>query len=264
MICDKNLNRRMVNGLDFWGEVHGEMKLLVARECMSGVDRYRGYPKEDLSTYLLRSTDAEFLDFIEKIFRTHAYGFRFGTATKLIDDLNYLFQVDDLPYLITDFVREPGTTYYNGIKLVGPDILVSYPKVIRRDDDITHVHAVAPSLALLRDKHFHSANTEFLDALEDFRKGDHGDCLTKCCSAFESTMKIICDRKGWAYDQKDPAGKLIATVMLETGLAPFFKDPLTMIATIRNRLSNSHGAGAETRDVPEHVAKRLSRNSSAS
>ena len=48
---------------------------------------------------------------------------------------------------------------------------------------------------LLRDKSFTSADQEFIEALEDYRKGDYGDCLTKCGSSLESTMKIICDRK---------------------------------------------------------------------
>src|SRR4029450_5031974 len=33
----------------------------------------------------------------------------------------------------------------------------------------------------------------FLNALEDYRKGDYGDCLTKCTSAFESALKITSD-----------------------------------------------------------------------
>jgi hypothetical protein len=35
---------------------------------------------------------------------------------------------------------------------------------------------------------------------------DH--CLTKCGASFESFMKIICDKKAWAYKQTDTASVL--------------------------------------------------------
>ena len=40
--------------------------------------------------------------------------------------------------------------------------------------------------------HFEAANVEFRDALDEYRKGHYGDCLTKCCSSFESVMKSLC------------------------------------------------------------------------
>jgi hypothetical protein len=35
----------------------------------------------------------------------------------------------------------------------------------------------------------------------------------------------------------------------------FFQQPLILIATLRNRLSASHGAGAQNRSIPSFVAK---------
>ena len=43
--------------------------------------------------------------------------------------------------------------------------------------------------------------------------------------------------------------------MEKTRLESFFKQPMMLIATIRNRLSSVHGAGTEPRDVPKHVAQ---------
>ena len=34
-----------------------------------------------------------------------------------------------------------------------------------------------------------------------------------------------------------------------------FEQPLLNIATLRNKLSNAHGAGVQHRRVPQHVAK---------
>ena len=127
--------------------------------------------------------------------------------------------------------------------------------MICRDEHLTHEWAIEPAIALLGDSHFTSANQEFLEALEDYRKGDYGDCLTKCGSAFESTMKLICERKGWPYSQKDTAQPLLKTIIQNSRTETFFEQPLLVIATIRNRLSNSHGSGIQVRQIPEHVAK---------
>jgi hypothetical protein len=33
------------------------------------------------------------------------------------------------------------------------------------------------------------------------------------------------------------------------------EQPLSIVATLRNRLSKSHGAGIQQRDIPPHIAK---------
>jgi hypothetical protein len=100
-----------------------------------------------------------------------------------------------------------------------------------------------PALMLLQRPAFKTANLEYLEALEDYRKGDFGDCLTKCGSSFESVLKIICERKKWAYRQTDTASSLVKTVLDNTSLDNYFEPVLMIVATLRNRLSKSHGAG---------------------
>ena len=96
---------------------------------------------------------------------------------------------------------------------------------------------------------------EYLEALEDYRKGDYGDCLTKCGSAFESIMKIICDSKKWQYKQTDTASALLSTIINKSGLESYLEQPLIIIATLRNRLSKSHGAGVAPKEVTQNYAK---------
>jgi hypothetical protein len=64
---------------------------------------------------------------------------------------------------------------------------------------LVHEQAVRPALFLLAQPDFATANKEFMEAWDDFKKSDFDDCLTKCCSCFESVMKIICTKKGWAF-----------------------------------------------------------------
>ena len=51
------------------------------------------------------------------------------------------------------------------------------------------------------------------------------------------------------------AGKLLSIIIPRTSLPQFFKQPLIHIATIRNQLGSSHGAGTQPRNVPKHVAQ---------
>jgi hypothetical protein len=132
----------------------------------------------------------------------------------------------------------------------------------RVDNLVTHQHAIRPTLQLLSARRFKNANKEYLEALDDFKKGDHDDCLTKCGMAFESVMKIVCDQKRWPYTQTDNAGQLLKTIIDKSGLGSFFEQPLILIATLRNRFG-AHGRGTQTRHVPEHFA-RYALNATAS
>ena len=160
--------------------------------------------------------------------------------------------MDDLPYWLTDYVeaREVDATGTRHTIRVA-----AYPKVILREHALLHSNVTEPALHLLSDPAFSSANAEFLMALEDYRKGDLGDCVAKCGSAFESVLKIICEKKRWPYQQTDTAARLLATVLSRTTLDPFFEQPLLLIATIRNRRSTAHGAGVQPKSVSPQVAR---------
>ena len=172
--------------------------------------------------------------------------------------MNKFFELDGLPYSLTSFVFPPEPQWESGSRPLlgsdGPPRVEAYPQVIRRENDLLHRYAIEPTLALLGQPHFKTANTEFLEALEDYRKGRRGDCVIKCGSSFESAMKIICDRKSWEYQQTDTASSLLKTILSHTDLPGFFREPITLIATARNRLSSAHGGGTQERVVSKHIA----------
>jgi hypothetical protein len=128
-------------------------------------------------------------------------------------------------------------------------------QLIRIDNQFVHKSTVRPALQMLTDPRFKTANEEFLEGFDDYRKGDYDDCLTKCCTAFESVLKIVCSIKGWTYTEKQTAGPLLKTHLDNNGLEPFFEQPLIIIASLRNQLSKSHGAGTTAKIVPEHYAR---------
>lgn len=258
MLCTQQFGIRKagLKSKAFWEDVHEKLRFLVGRPQLTAKPFNRSV-MADCIYFLQECVDEQFIDFIELIFRTEDY-FRLENrhgANALIEEVNDFFRLDDLPYAVTTFVRETRTEVQFGREREA-SVVVSYPKVVRRDDEVTYTWAIEPALILLRDNQFTSANQEFLDALADFRKGDYRDCLAKCGSAFESTMKIICDRKGWGCSQNDTASRLLNVIFQNSGLEPsLFEQPLINIATLRNKLSIAHGAGTQQRNIPQHLAK---------
>ncbi|MDR3718735.1 MAG: hypothetical protein P4K98_08025 [Bryobacteraceae bacterium] len=237
---------------EFWQEA--ARRVLFRTGDASLTQQYAGYNERAwILRYVLACPGERFLDFLEDIFTADIF-WRVGGIgdddARLVDELNTILRFDNLPYHLTKFVREvvkdgSRSTIYT----------LAYPKIIMRDNEILHENAIEPALSLLERPHFRAANEEYIAALEDYRKGDTPDCLTKCGSAFESVLKVICDRKGWPYKQTDPAKALISAVLPNTRLEPYFESFLIVSATLRNKLGSAHGAGTTVKQPPLHVAQ---------
>jgi hypothetical protein len=114
-------------------------------------------------------------------------------------------------------------------------------RFIRIDSGFLHGEAVAPVMALLRHRRF-------------------GECINECLKAFESTMKAICDKRGWSCNQTDTAKKLLA-VCEQNGLFPAYmqsslsglRSVLESVPTTRNKLSG-HGQGTQQIQITEDTA----------
>ena len=240
----------------FWSEMHQQLQILIGRPIKPKAQ----HDIQIVLTFLADCTSADFLDFMELIFKNDSIWRLQVNLWRLIEDFNEFFIADHIPYAMTDFYDATGF-YSRGSILqsklqsnVRPKI-TAYPQIIRRDNEIVHDTAIKPTLTLLRQSGFASANKEFLDALADYRGGDFDDCVAKCGSSFESVMKIICDRNIWPYQQQDTASTLLKTILPKTRLEPFFEQPIMLIATIRNKRGSAHGAGTESRDTTRHVAQ---------
>ena len=92
-------------------------------------------------------------------------------------------------------------------------------EIVRVESQFLHAEVVQPALALLGGEDYAEANAEFLKALEYYRRGEAKECLDGCLRTFESTMKVICTKRKWAFKPKDTAKELI-DVCLKNGLTP--------------------------------------------
>lgn len=202
---------------------------------------------EELGNYFLREEDVEkLLDIVELTFkvintftREHRYLRRHDAgkhADNAIDELNKRF-------------KEHGV----GVQFTSNEI-------IRVDSELLHVEAVKPALRLLNQKHYKGAQQEFLSAYEHYRHGKHKESLNDCLKAFESTMKSICDKRGWKY-QSNATSRSLISICFDNELIPtFWQQQMTSLRSLlessvptgRNKLSG-HGQGTETTEVPEHL-----------
>lgn len=209
-------------------------------------------PEDDLLNFFATCSDENFLDLIELFFRSDLPGVTWPD-NPLIPGINDFFRIDALPYHLTGYSMEEFNSSFHGTPTTAIRIS-EYPQIIRKDSEAIHRNAMEPALTLLNASQFKHANDEFLKALEDHRRGDYRDCLTKCGSSFESVMKVLCAKNSISYNENDTASALLKSLLGKGHLDQYWEQPLILIATLRNRLSSSHGAGAQPKVIPEHVA----------
>ncbi|HEV2393045.1 MAG TPA: hypothetical protein VG146_11865 [Verrucomicrobiae bacterium] len=118
-----------------------------------------------------------------------------------------------------------------------------------------------PALKLLEPPFLAGANQEFLAAHEHYRHGRYKESLNECLKAFESTMKAICHKRKWPYNQTDTAKALIKICEDEKLFPVFMKNHLTGlrmtlesgVPTARNK-TGGHGQGVVPITVSEQFA----------
>ena len=142
--------------------------------------------------FYLNSDKSEFCNFIE-------LSFRLEVISKVLDErgrnqlvgvINGIFSLNNSQLELTPFVYD----HENWSCSSQNRNVLEYPRVISKVEPLMREEAIEPVLSVLSEQHFHQANSEFLDALQDYRDENFSDCLTKCGSALESVLKILRDQ----------------------------------------------------------------------
>lgn len=100
-----------------------------------------------------------------------------------------------------------------------------------------------------------------MSAHKHYRAGETKDAITDANNAFESTMKAICDQRGWPYQSGATASQLVRVVK-ENGLLPdkMSKSFEQLAATLKSGLppvrneEGAHGQGSDPHRTPDYVA----------
>lgn len=133
-------------------------------------------------------------------------------------------------------------------------------ELIRIDSQLLHTETVKPALKLLNEKVYAGAQQEFLNAYEHYRHGKHKEALNEALKSFESTLKTICNKKGWKYDSNDTSKKLLDICFQQELIPYFWQQQMAAIRslleggvpTARNKLSG-HGQGSTPTAVSDHI-----------
>lgn len=139
--------------------------------------------------------------------------------------------------------------------------MVNY-KIIRIDSQATFTEIIEPTITLTYNKVFSNVNEEYVEAITSYQDEDYEKCLTKCLNSFESTIKIICDKKRWKYDDKDTSKKLLDICYENELIPPTIQSEFTSlrgllesgIGPLRNNYSG-HGKGSKKIVVEDYLAK---------
>lgn len=252
LIQDTIGERKSAYGADKPNEAYGLIHETLCREygVFSLSNHHRTSDRLAVTNYLLSIDDIEkALDVVELAFRYISVVI--NPQPYYSSETNVKLSPDDAIEELNVRFREHGIGYQ-----------FESDEIIRVDSTYIHSEITKPVLTLLWNEKFSGANEEYLKAHEHYRHGRNKECLTDCLKAFESTMKIICEEKGWAYNQTDTASKLI-NVCFANNLIPSFTQNqfsslqnllTTGIPTIRNKVGG-HGQG----QVPQKVDDELTR-----
>ncbi|MDP3071058.1 MAG: hypothetical protein Q8N18_12260 [Opitutaceae bacterium] len=211
------------------------------------IERERSAYLEVVNFFLTTTSTDQVLDVVELTFRF--------VAGPLVDNRGELYHggafdaADAIDELNARF-REHGCGYqFEG------------GQIIRVDSQLVHAEVVKPALGLLASKQYEGPNEEFRSAFAHYRDGSFDECLVDCGKTLESTLKVICSEKNWAFDANAPAKRLLE-IVFANGLIPAFSEShfaalrSTLengVPTVRNKLGG-HGQGGDIRVVPRHLA----------
>jgi len=214
--------------------------------------------KANYSSYILSSSVEEALSAVELAFLYGEVGYE-----KIHEDdwQREKSEISTTPEKARDEINELFKIYKIGYQLLDG-------KIVRIDSEYLHKETVEKVTDTLAELHFEGPIQEFRKALDHHRKGNPEDALNWANRAFESTMKAICDERGWKYPSKTTAGKLIPIIV--KNLLPAYFNPqlggtkaiLEALPAVRGQVA-THGDGKIKKEIPIYVTSYAIHQSAA-
>lgn len=169
----------------------------------------------------------------------------------------YRYPQEDTGAYIDECVSELNTRF----KEHGKGYEVSDGRVLRIDSELLHTEAVKPAISFLNQAEYVGPRDEFFGAYEHYRHGNLKEALNDALKAFESTIKVVLELRGWEYDKTSPAKRLLAVLLANNFLPSYHQNHLNALSTllessvptIRNK-EGGHGQGSEVSEVEPEIA----------
>lgn len=209
--------------------LHSGIKRNIKETYLENPSIYQDYFISGFEKLIEKQYDIEFyLDLVELFLNIYS-----GNKNNIVQSINQIFYIDSLGYQVDEIKNQ----------------------IIRIDSLHTYQEIIQPTLLLLNDDKFKNADNEYRKAFEELKNGNYESVLVEANKAFESTMKIICDLKGYELPNKHTATALIAHLRKNNFITNFqdekfngLSKTLESISIIRNNQAG-HGQGSAVRNL---------------
>lgn len=215
-----------------WGFIHDSFAREKGLKKLGNYEvTWANYGEHNIEYYLDNSSSEDLLDFID---------YTFNIFDSVLRDVKQRYSYENNSNTNVDKAIQELNYRFKQHRL-GYEFVNS--ELIRIDNTVIHHNVIKPALRLLYDENFIGA--------EEIRK------------AFESTMKTICDLKGYTYDKvKDTAQKLIMILESNHFYPAYMSAHLTNLRTtletglpvVRNK-NAGHGQGSLVVNIPDEFAE---------
>ncbi|AMQ06641.1 STM4504/CBY_0614 family protein [Sporosarcina psychrophila] len=239
--------RTITKSSAFWNEVADEIKIEMGLLNYTKLsDGLTGLPfdVQCVMSYFLECDDRQAIDIIDLLIHYHyTYALKHpeyeNDCSVAFDKINQKFKHNSLGYeIVTN-------------------------QLVRIDNQFIHSEVVIRAINLLVDESFTSVSDEFLKAHEHYKQCDYKDAVVNAGKAFESTMKTICSKNGYNYDeQRDTANTLIKH-LIDNELIPSYmqnhiqglKQALENSAHVLRNKNGGHGQGEFVLEVDDSIVR---------
>ena len=201
----------------------------------------------------LEQSTGAFLDFLETSLR-HA-----PSDNEFVKALNRVLEEYDSPYLLTKYVVRKIPSQYTAGNQFEID---AYPRAYLKHGSEVQKHAIEPALEILSDPAYEAPAEHFQTALRRQREGDYDGCVTACCSAVESTIRVTAEKLGLGKLKGNSLDSLAQSFISKTSLPDRCQSSFRDLSSWRNTEADAHGHATKT-EVSEEVAQYFIAKSAA-
>ena len=158
---------------------------------------------------------------------------------------------------VTDAVKELNERF----RRAGVGYKFSNGQIMCIDSEFVYSNVVKRTLSLLSEKGFKGPNREISQAYFHYRNGNYEEAILFANNAFESTMKVICEQRGWKFE-KSARGSDLLKILLSNKLLPDYLDNSfqQLVSTLQSGLpkvrneESAHGKGSSPQTAPFYIA----------